>query len=252
VTTTALLLGGHPGAAPGTSPTSLAGVFPSPSFDPDAPPFPVPPGATLLNARILAGDGPTAARIAAWTSPLDFAATVAFYTGLADPRWTASGPPVTTPQSASLRFTDARGVFAGAELEIARTEPVRIGVVFSPRTPIARPPSSEPGPTIAFATLPPATALPEGFPARLMPAGGHLLDAAALAGTYDAIFAASADPATLAAAYRTALAGYASAVASHAEGAATVIDFSTPGGPGEIVLAPDGAGGTTVSLEVRP
>ncbi len=241
---------GRPGASPAVSAAPFAADLPAPSFDLDAPAFPVPPGATLVNAQVVGGSGPGAARIAAWTSPLTFDATVAFYAGLADPRWSGSGSPATTPSSTTLSFTDTRAAFAGADVAVDRTDPVRISVVFRSASPVPAP-SGEPGPTIAFATLPPATALPDGFPARLVPANGSLVDAAGLDGTYDAIFTSTADPATLSAAYQTALSGFASAVGVHADGTATVIDFATPGGPGEVVIAP-GSAGTTVSVEVRP
>jgi hypothetical protein len=319
---------------PTASPSSGAPVdLPAPSLDPDAPAFPVPSGATLRNAQITGGTGPSAARLAAWTSPLAFDATVAFYATLTDPRWLRGGPPTTTPQSATVGFTDASGVLASADVTIARTDPVGIAVVFTSLTPISPGPSSAPGPTIAFASLPPATALPPSFPSQLVPANSRLVDAGAVGGTDDAIFASSSDPATLAAAYQTALAGLATGLTSHAAGGAggtlweihfqapqvssdqvrgvltaqglsgatvtgtsdgffliqnsnpianidqvrtaleaalgpidvqrrlttvtptgssIVLDFSTNGHPGEIVLSPDPAGGTTVSVQVSP
>jgi hypothetical protein len=236
-------------ASPTASPEN---IFPPPSLDPDAPAFPVPAGATLVNAQLIGGSGPGAARIAAWTSPFAYEATVAFYASLADPRWVRSGSLATTPSMTAISFTDASGVLAGVELGVARTDPVRIGAVFRSATAATPGPSTTPGPTIAFATLPPATALPAGFPAQLVPANSSLVDAAELARTYDAIFTSSDTPTALAAAYQAALPGFATGVVVHTEGSATLIDFSTPGGPGQIVLVPDGAGSTTVSIEVRP
>ena len=183
----------------------------------------------------------------------DFEATVAFYTGLADARWQGTGEPVRTPASASLRFTDATGVLAFAAVTIARTDPVRVNVAFgstlAAETP---PPASGPTPTIAFATLPPATELPAGFPSALVPDGASLTDAAEVDGAFFAIFAAPTDQGTLAAAYQAALTGYASDVITHLDGASTVIDFTTAGGPGEIVISPVDGGGMTVGVQVRP
>jgi hypothetical protein len=144
------------------------------------------------------------------------------------------------------------GSHVGPYLLGAGSGPDGIGVVFVTTSPVVPPASGAPGPTIAYASLPPATALPEGFPAKHVPTVGSCVDAGALGGTDDAIFASSSDPATLAAAYGTALAGYVGRLTSHANGTLTVVDFATSGGPGEIVLTPDPAGGMTVSVQVAP
>lgn len=232
-----------------STPPGIA-VLPAPSLDPDAPAFPVPAGATLLNARI-EGSGPGAYRLAAWNSPFTFDATVAFYANLADPRWQPSGSMVRTPQAADMSFTDGQGVLVRAEVTINRTEPVRIAVQFVSTAPPSAPASTEPGPTIAFGPLPAATALPDGFPAQLIPPNGSLVDAGAVGGTFYAIFASSSDIPALAQAYQAALQGFAQAVTTSSQQDATVIDFTTAGRPGQIVLAPDGSG-TTVSIQVSP
>jgi hypothetical protein len=226
--------------------------LPPPSIDPEAPEFPVPSGAILRNAQILIGTGPAAARLAAWGSPLAFDPTLTFYANLADARWLRRGPPTTTPQSAHVGFVDVTGVLTSAEVTIAKTDPVGIEVMFSSTNAVVLEPSDAPGPTIAFASLPPATALPAGFPAQLVPVEGRLVDAGAIGGTDYAIFASSEDQAALAATYQTSLAGLASGLTSRSDGSATVIDFTTSGHPGEIVLANDPAGGTTVSVQVSP
>jgi hypothetical protein len=227
-----------------------AAGLPAAELDPDFPAFPIPAGAVLVNAQVLDGRGPGASRIAAWASPAGYDATVAFYTGLTDPRWTRSGSPESTTSATKITLADATGVLGAAVVQVSRTQPVRISVAFS----AVAPPSAaaeSPGATMAFSTLPPATTLPDGFPARLVPAGATLVDAAGIAGTFDAIFSAPGDPAALSAAYQTALAGYATGASVRAEGSAIVIDFTLPGGPGRIVLIAE-AGGTSVAVEVRP
>ena len=245
-TTYLLLVRGQPTVS---TPSGIA-ALPAPSLDPDAPAFPVPAGATLLNARV-EGSGPAAYRLAAWNSPLAYDATVAFYAGLADPRWQPSGPVVRTPQAANSTFSDGQGVFVRAEVTINRTEPVRIAVQFVSTAPPPAPASTEPGPTIAFGPLPAATALPAGFPAQLVPPNGSLVDTGSVSGTFYAIFASSSDIPTLQQAYQASLQGYAQSVATSTQQDATVIDFTTGGRPGQIVLASDGSG-TTVSIAVSP
>jgi hypothetical protein len=231
-------------------PPVVIAVMPAPSLDPDAPAFPVPAGATLVNARV-EGAGPGAYRLAAWNSPLAYDATVAFYAGLADPRWQASGSMVRTPQAATSTFSDGQGVFVRAEVTVNRTEPVRIAVQFVSNAPPSAPASTEPGPTIAIGLLPAATALPDGFPAQLVPPNGSLIDAGAADGTFYAIFASGSDIPTLQKAYLASLQGYAQSVAVSSGQDATVIDFVTSGHPGQVILAPDGFG-TTVSIAVSP
>jgi hypothetical protein len=250
-----------PVASPAASPTlaemsyeplpSIDLGLPAASLGPDAPAFPVPAGATLVNAQVTVGHGAGAGRIAAWTSPLGYGATVAHFIGMNDARWTRGGQPATTASSTTITFADSTEVLAAAVVTIRWTDPVRIEVVFRAKATPSPSAASSPGPTVAFRSLPPAATLPDGFPAALVPAGGVLVDAASLAGTYDAIFTAPGAPSTLAAAYQAVLSSLAAEVSIHADGSTTLIDFSTAGGPGEIVLEP-GNGGTTVSIEVRP
>ena len=222
------------------------------SFDPDAPTFPVPAGATLLNAQA-EGSGPAAYRLEAWNSPLAFDATVAFYTGLHDTRWSLQGSLTQTPQAAQGRLSDGQGIFAQAELEIDRTSPVRIAVQFvPPGLASAAPASLAPGPTIAFGPLPAATALPAGFPSRLVPQGGTLVNAASLGGIFYAIFQSPSEVATLTQAYQSALQGYAQGITSTPQGASMTISFTTSGHPGMVVLSPANSGGTEVDVEVTP
>jgi hypothetical protein len=244
-----------PGSGSLTTSEAAAGsgaALAPPSLDPDAPAFPVPQSATLLNAQV-EGSGAAAYRLEAWNSSLAFEATVAFYTALHDARWMLNGPLTPTPQAEQGSLSDGQGVFAQAELEIDRTTPVRVAVQFVPPGLAAAPPASQaPGPTIAFGPLPAATALPAGFPAQLAPAGGTLVDAAALSGTYFAIFASGSNVPTLVQAYQSALQGYAQGVVATPQGQAVTIAFTTSGHPGQIGLAPASSGGTEVSVEVTP
>jgi hypothetical protein len=219
----------------------------------------VPAGSALLNAQVTVGTGPEASRIAAWTSPLGFDATVAFYTGLADPRWHVSGEASRTPQTVAFTLSDGSGVFASAEVQVVRANPVQIGVILRSATAVAtEPPAASPGdspaPTIAFGTLPPASALPPGFPARLVPKDGTMTDAGQVGGTYFATFTAPGDVAALTTAYQSALNGWATGVGVRTEAGSTVIDFTTPGGPGQIILVPGDAvaQATTVAVQVAP
>jgi hypothetical protein len=249
-----LLLLRNGGAGPRglSSPVGVGAALAPASLDPDAPVFPVPAGATLLNAQV-EGSGPVAYRLEAWNSPLGFDATVAFYAALHDARWTLSGPLAQTPQAAQGRLSDGQGVFAQAALEIDRTVPVRVAVQFVPPGFAAAPPASQaPGPTIAFGKLPAATALPAGFPSQLIPAGQTLVDGAVLSGTYFAIFTSAFDVPTLAQAYQSALQGYAQGVVSTPQGQAMTITFTTGGHPGMVVLSPTSSGSTEVSVEVTP
>ena len=230
--------------------STLSGLFTPP--DPDAPAFPVPVGAILVNAQV-EGSGRVAYRLEAWNSPIGFDATVAFYAALHDARWTLNGRVTQTPQAAQGSLSDGQGMFAQADLEIDRTTPVRIAVqLVPPGLALAAPASQAPGPTIAFGPLPTATALPAGFPSQLVPAGQTLVDSAVLSGTYFAIFTSAFDVPTLAQAYQTALQGYAQGVASTPQGQAMTITFTTGGHPGLVVLNPDTSGGTEVSVEVTP
>jgi hypothetical protein len=242
-----------PISTPSPSPAPSVAPLVTASLDPDAPAFPVPDRSQLVNAQIIEGSGSSAARIAAWTSSVDFDATTAFFDSLEDGRWHLVGEPSRTPQSATFRFTDASGVLSSAVVTVSRTNPVRIDVVFASSAAGPTPsPSTGPLATIAFATLPPATSLPKGFPSALVPDGATVVDAASAGSAFYAIFTVSADAASVAASYHSALAGYATGVTSRSEGAATIIDFTTPGGPGEVVLEPTPGGGTTISVQVRP
>jgi hypothetical protein len=247
-----VLRGGSSGASGLSTPVGGGAAFAPASLDPAAPSFPVPAGATLINAQV-EGSGAAAYRLEAWNSPLAFDATVAFYAGLHDPRWSLQGSLAQTPQAAQGSLADGQGVFAQAELAIDRTSPVQIAVQFVPPGLAAAPAASQaPGPTIAFGPLPAATALPVGFPSRLVPQGGTLVDAASLGGTSYAIFQSPSDVATLAQAYQSALQGYAQSVTSTALGASITIAFTTGGHPGMVALSPASAGGTEVDVEVTP
>jgi hypothetical protein len=211
------------------------------SLDPAAPAFPVPAGSTLLNAQI-DGSGAGAYRLAAWQSGSDYDKTAAFYTGLSDSRWQASGSASTTPQATDLSFADGSGVFASAEVTVSRTDPVKIEVrLLSKTSPAAQ--SFGPGPTIAFGPLPAASALPDGFPSALVPPGTTLKDAGAIGTTYFALFSGSVDVG----AYETQIKAAVTITNTHTESGATVIDFTLGGKPGQIVIDP--AGGE-VSVEV--
>jgi hypothetical protein len=215
----------------GSSQPSNLGLA-SASLDPDAPAFPVPPGSTLLNAQI-EGSGAAAYRIESWQSGADSATTTAFYTNLQDSRWQRTGSPSTTPDAADFTFSDGSGVFANAELEVVRTDPVRIDVRFLP--PSGAPAQSfAPGPTIAFGPLPSASALPDGFPSAFVPNGTTLVDASSIGSTYFAIFAGSVDPA----AYQSQIASVAKVTSTTTQSGATVIAFTYDGHLGQVIIDP--------------
>jgi hypothetical protein len=228
----------HPWAGSGGS---AAVPLVAASLDPDAPSFPVPAGSKLLNAQV-EGSGTAAYRLAAWQSGQDYAATVAYYSSLADSRWHLGGSPSSTPQATDLVLTDSQGVFAEADVEIDRTDPVRIEVRFIP--PGGAPAYSfAPGPTIAFGQLPAATALPDGFPTAFVPAGTTLYNASSIGSSYFAVFAGSVDPA----AYLAQIKAMAPDAHAASTGSVTTIDFTYDGQPGEATV--DAASGQ-VSVEV--
>jgi len=213
----------------------------SPSLDPEAPAFPVPAGSVLLDAT-MESSGAGAYRLQAWSSGADYAPTAAFYTGLLDSRWQVSGSPVTTPQATDVTFSDGSGVFASVDVEVDRTDPVRIEVRFlSETSPPAQP--FAPGPTTAFGPLPSASALPDGFPSALVPAGTTLVDAGAIGSTDFALFSGSVDFN----AYETQISSAVQITGTTIQSGATVIDFTLDGNRGQIVIDP--ASGQ-VSVEV--
>lgn len=211
------------------------------SLDPDAPAFPVPAGSVLINAQ-MEGSGAGAYRLAAWQSGTDYATTTHFYSIVSDPRWQPAGSPTVTPQATDLAFSDSRGVFAKAEIEIARTDPVRIEVRFLPPggAPAA---SAGAGPTIAFGQLPRATSLPDGFPTAFVPPGATPFDASSIGSTYFAIFTGTVDPAS----YLAQIKAVAPDAHAASTGSVTTIDFTYSGHPGEATV--DAASGQ-VSVEV--
>jgi hypothetical protein len=200
------------------------------TLDPYAPAFPVPSGSTLINAQ-MEGSGAAAYRIAAWQSGKDYAATAAYYTGLNDSRWQVSGTPVTTPQSTDITFADGSGVFSDAEVEVSRTDPVKIDVrLVSKSGPPAQ--SFASGPTMELHPLPAATALPDGFPSEFVPAGTTLKDAGAMGSTYFALFSGSVD----ASAYETQIRSLVTITGTHTDSGSTVIDFTLNGHPGQVII----------------
>jgi hypothetical protein len=215
--------------------------LPSASLDPDAPAFPVPTGSTLLNAS-MEGSGTGAYRLVAWQSGADYATTAAFYTGLKDARWQITGTPTNTPQATDVSVSDGSGVFASAQVEVDRTDPVRIEVRFLPITSLPAE-SFAPGATTAFGPLPSASALPDGFPSALVPAGTTLLDAGAIGTTDFALFSGSVDIS----AYETQIGSVVQITGTTTESRATVIDFTLGGKAGQIVVDPNS---DQVSVEV--
>jgi hypothetical protein len=202
------------------------------TLDPDAPAFPVPSGSTLINAQ-MEGSGAAAYRIAAWQSGKDYATTAAFYTGLSDSRWQVSGTPATTPQSTDITFADGSGVFADVDVEVSRTDPVKIDVRFVSKSgPPAQ--SFAPGPTMELHPLPAATTLPDGFPPELVPAGTTLKDAGAIGSTYFALYSGSVDVS----AYQKQIGSLVTITGTHTESGSTVIDFTLNGHPGQVVIDP--------------
>lgn len=177
--------------------------------------------------------GASAYRLALWSSPSGYAATVSFYTGLSDSRWRQTGSPATTPMTTDVTFSDSRGVFETAEVEIARTDPVRISVRFLPP---GGPPveSFAPGPTRVLQQLPAATSLPAGFPAALVPPGTTLIDAGALGTTYVGLFSGTVDLG----AYERQLSSVAHIDGTRQDSGNTVIDITYNGQLGQIVVDP--------------
>jgi hypothetical protein len=224
----------------GSSSSQPSGLA-STSLDPEAPAFPVPAGSTILNAST-EGSAASAYRLVAWQSAANYATTAAFYTGLKDARWQTSGSPVTTPQTTQITFTDGSGVFARGDVEVDRTDPVRIEVRFlSNASPSVQ--SFSPGPTMAFGPLPSASALPDGFPPALVPPGTTLVDAGALGSTDFALFSGSVDIS----AYETQIGSVVKVTGTASESGATVIDFTDDGNSGEITIDPTSG---QVSVEV--
>jgi hypothetical protein len=219
----------HPWASSGGS---AAVPLVAASLDPDAPSFPVPAGSTLLGATE-EGTGSAAYRLALWSSPSSYAATGSFYSGLSDSRWHQTGSPATTPMTTDLTFSDSRGVFETAEVEIARTDPVRISVRFLPP---GGPPveSLAPGPTRILQQLPAATSLPAGFPAALVPPGTTLIDAGALGTTYVGLFSGTVDLS----AYENQFSSVAHIDGTRQDSGSTVIDITYNGQSGQIVVDP--------------
>jgi hypothetical protein len=251
-----IFLGLRNGASATPSPSASASVaaalpLPAVSADPNAPPFPVPAGAILVNAQ---ADATTAAafRFDTWDSPLAFSGTLSYYAGLHDPRWTASTPLSETSLGAQATFRDGQGVYDRAVLVLDRTTPVRITVQFVPAGSPSASANPSSGGTIHFGPLPAATALPAGFPAWLVPTSGTLVNAGAMSGTDFAIFASSADIASLLTTYQAALGGHAQGVTVTSSGPSRTIAFTIAGRPGLAALDPAVAGGTTVSIEVTP
>jgi hypothetical protein len=188
------------------------------------------------------GSGASAYRLTAWQSGTDYASTSNFYSSLADSRWQPEGSRTVTPQATDLTFSDSRRAFAKAEVEITRTDPVRIEARFVP-TGGAPAASVGPGHTMAFGQLPRATSLPDGFPTAFVPLGTTVYNASSLGSTYVAIFTGSVDPAAYLAQIKTV------APDAHATSAASVttIQFTYDGNPGEATVDADSG---QVSVEV--
>jgi len=232
-----------PAATPGPSlaPPPTSEVFAPPSLDPEFPAFPVPPDAVLVNAQV-EGAGPAAYRVAAWRSPLDFAATVAFYTSpLGGWHLTASQP---EPGSTLVTLADGSGIYARAEVLVSATMPVRIGLQLVPPGELAAPTAAVEGSPIAFGPLPAATSLPPDTPAWLVPTDASLLDAAYDGATLYAIWHSGAERTVLKDAYLAQLADSSPAVTD--DSGAFSITFAGVKGSGQIVLQPAAAGGTDV------
>jgi hypothetical protein len=141
--------------------------------------------------------------------------------------------PDATPQSTDISFSDGSGVFSGADVEVDRTDPVRIEVrVLSETSPPAQ--SLAPGPTIAFGPLPSASALPDGFPSALVPPGTTLLDAGAIGSTYFALFSGSIDVS----AYESQIGSIVTITGTTTQPGSTVINFTLGGKAGQVVIDP--------------
>jgi hypothetical protein len=202
------------------------------SLAPDVPGFPVPAGSVLVNVQI-DGSGTTAYRIATWQSGSGYDATISFYKSLSDSRWKGRGSSITSPDAADYSFSDAAGVFASCQMEISRTNPVKINTRFLPPGGVPAH-SYAPGPTIAFGSLPAQTTLPEGFPAALVPSGATLADASSVGSTYYAIFSSSIASAV----YQSQIAAVATVMNTATQAGTTVIDFTYDGHPGQVVVDP--------------
>jgi hypothetical protein len=207
----------------------------------DPPAFPVPAGSTLLSdsAQVSSAGGN---RLASWNSGSDYGGTTKFYSSLADARWKAAGAATTTPRATDFSLDDASGVYSGAEVQISRTDPVRISVTFESKAGTAGQ-TQAPGPTVALRPLPVATSLPGGFPPEFVPRGAKLVDASSLDSTYFAVFSGGVDLTS----YEDQIAQVAEVGNTHSESGATVIEFTYDGQPGQVEV--DTAAGE-VTVEV--
>jgi hypothetical protein len=219
-----------------------------PALDTGAPSFPVPAGATLVNA-LVEGSGPSAYRLAVYTLGADFATAIAFYADVTDGRWHRLGRPITSERSAEITFRDGEAVYAQADVAIDATTPVRIAISFVPPAAVAAPSLPIEASPFAFAPFPPADARADLVPAYAVPPNGRLLEAVVEGATVYAIYDTGTELADLADAYVEALtrAGLAPERTSEAGG----IVLKLPGAHGAIYLDPAPTG-SRVSLAVRP
>jgi hypothetical protein len=228
-------------ARPATPPSDGA------ALDPGAPRFPVPAGATLINAQV-EGSGPSVYRLAVYTLEADFAAAVTFYADVTDGRWHRIGRPVTSERSAEISFRDGEAAYAQADVVINATTPVRVAVSFVPPAAVAAPSLPIEASPFLFATLPPVEPRADLVPSYAVPPGGRLLEAVVEGATVYAIYDAGTELTELADAYVEALtrAGFPPDRASEAGG----IVLRLPGAHGAIYLDRVSTG-SRVSLAIR-
>ncbi len=204
---------------------------PPPSAPSEVPSLPTPAGSTLLNDQLEAPSS-SVSRITSWQSGQPYEATVSFYGGLSDARWHLQGTPNLTPQATDFALTDSQGIYEKVEVEIDRTDPVRIAVRFLQKGEPA--PTIGAGPTMVIHPLPHASALPDGFPAAFVPAGSTLYDASVMGTTYFAIFVSNIDPTT----YLGQVRNIAPDAQATMTGGVTTITFTHDGHQGGAVLDP--------------
>jgi hypothetical protein len=181
----------------------------------------------------MVGSGAGAYRLVAWQSGSDYDSTAAFYTGLDDARWKSSGSSATTLQSTEVSFTDSSGVFAKVDVDVTRTDPVKIAVRFLSKTAIPVQ-SFGPGPTIVFGALPTYTSLPDGFPSALVPQGGSVVDASSVGSTYFVVLSMT----TSLAAYETQIGSLVQITDTITQGGVTISEFTYNGHPGQLIFDP--------------
>lgn len=239
---------------PTTAPAaSVAAIpLPAPSLDPDAPAFPVPDGSVLLNAAV-EGEGESAYRLAAWTSPLTVDDAVVFYADRDSGRWRLADDIVATPLGSELTLTDQQDAYDHAAVSVSvDPDGSRIAVRFLPAGGAPElVPAEGFGGEVPFGPLPPAELDAGALPVWALPEGASIIDGVTIGPTTYAELTVPGDPPAVLETYGRALDDAGIERVIHSEGEAIVIDLPGSDPPGTIVLSPDSEG-TRVDLAVTP